>query len=111
MWYHGLHRQYAGFAQQRNAYSDRLTPWNLALTEPDLTVEILNCHEVWQAVEQWQSELTIVSGTKYNGRKLNEQGGPMINLHMGQLPEYKGTQYIFFTLYDGAVEKVPATLH
>lgn len=35
----------------------------------------------------------------------------MINLHIGHLPEYKGNHCIFFALYDGAVNKVSATLH
>lgn len=111
MWYHDRRRHYAGFAQQRKAYFDSLMPQNLALPEPDLTVETLNCREVWQAVEEWQPDLTIVSGTKYIGRKLNERGGLMINLHMGHLPEYKGNHCIFFALYDSGPDKVAGTLH
>lgn len=87
-----------------------MLPDKASLT-PDLTVASLNCREVWEAVEKWQPELTIVSGTKYIGRKLTERAGLMINLHIGHLPEYKGNHCIFFALYDGAVDKVSATLH
>jgi methionyl-tRNA formyltransferase len=66
---------------------------------------------LWEAVEQWQPELTIVSGTEYIGRKLIDRAGLMINLNTGHLPEYKGNHCIFFALYDGAVDKVAATLH
>ena len=78
---------------------------------PDLVVDNLNCNEVWEKVANWQPELTIVSGTKYIGRKLNGSGGLMINLHIGHLPEYKGNHCIFFALYEGALDKIAATLH
>ncbi|KAL6851829.1 nucleotide-binding domain-containing protein [Trichoderma novae-zelandiae] len=111
MKYHGLRRHYFGHDHQRKAYFDRLVPRDHVFTSPDITVDSVNCREVWDAVEQWKPELTIVSGTKFIGRKLNKVGGLMINLHIGHLPEYKGNHCIFFALYDGAVDKVSATLH
>ena len=111
MKYHGLRRHFFGHDGQRVAYFNRLVPQDNASPTPDLTVDSLNCREVWEAVEQWQPELTIVSGTKYIGRKLTERAGLMINLHIGHLPEYKGNHCIFFALYDGAVDKISATLH
>jgi glycine/D-amino acid oxidase-like deaminating enzyme/folate-dependent phosphoribosylglycinamide formyltransferase PurN len=111
MKYHSLRRYYSGNDHQRKAYFNQLVPQDHASPTPDLTVDSLNCREVWEAVEQWKPELTIISGTKYIGRKLTERAGLMINLHTGHLPEYKGNHCIFFALYDGAVDKVSATLH
>jgi glycine/D-amino acid oxidase-like deaminating enzyme len=111
MKYHGLRRHFFGHDGQRAAYFNRLVPQDNVSPTPDLIVDSLNCREVWEVVEQWQPELTIVSGTKYIGRKLTERAGLMINLHIGHLPEYKGNHCIFFALYDGAVDKVSATLH
>ena len=111
MKYHSQRRRFFGHDHQRRSYFNNLVPQEHASPTPDITVDSLNCREVWQAVEQWQPELTIVSGTKFIGRKLNERAGLMINLHIGHLPEYKGNHCIFFALYDGAVEKVSATLH
>lgn len=101
----------SGHGDQRKAYFDRLVPQDHISPTPDLTVDSLNCRDVWEAVEQWQPELTIVSGTEYIGRKLIDRAGLMINLNTGHLPEYKGNHCIFFALYDGAVDKVAATLH
>lgn len=109
--YHSLRRRFLGHDHQRKAYFNSLVPQDYASPTPDLTVDSLNCREVWDAVEQWQPELTIVSGTKYIGRKLIGRAGLMINLHIGHLPEYKGNHCIFFALHDGAVDKVSATLH
>jgi glycine/D-amino acid oxidase-like deaminating enzyme/folate-dependent phosphoribosylglycinamide formyltransferase PurN len=111
MQYHTLRRRCCGHDRQRRAYFDRLVPEDHASPMPDLTLGNLNCREVWEAVEQWKPELTIVSGTKYIGRKLIKRAGLMINLHIGHLPEYKGNHCIFFALHDGAVDKVAATLH
>jgi glycine/D-amino acid oxidase-like deaminating enzyme len=111
MKYHGLRRRWLGHDQQRRAYFNDLVPQDHVSPPPDLTVDSVNCREVWAAVEQWQPELTIVSGTKFVGRKLMDRAGLIINLHTGHLPEYKGNHCIFFALYDGAVDKVAATLH
>ncbi|RFU80689.1 hypothetical protein TARUN_1513 [Trichoderma arundinaceum] len=111
MKYHSLRRYYSGHDHQRKTYFNHLVPQDHVSPSPDLTVDSVNCRKVWEAVEQWKPELTIVSGTKYIGRKLIDRAGLMINLHIGHLPEYKGNHCIFFALYDGAVDKVSATLH
>ncbi|OTB04990.1 hypothetical protein M426DRAFT_11079 [Hypoxylon sp. CI-4A] len=111
MKYHGLRRQWAGHKKQRQEYFNRLVPQDYSLTEPDLIVDTVNSKPVWDAVEEWQPELTIVSGTKFIGKKLIARAGLMINLHTGNLPDYKGNHCIFFALYDGAVDKVSSTLH
>ncbi|KAL1796123.1 hypothetical protein ACET3X_006347 [Alternaria dauci] len=109
--YHGLRRQIFGHDRQRKAYFDRLIPRDHVLAEPNLVVESVNSRGVWNAVEEWKPELTIVSGTKYIGKKLTARAGLMINMHTGHLPEYKGNHCIFFALYDGAVDKIASTLH
>ncbi|KAK3303704.1 FAD dependent oxidoreductase-domain-containing protein [Chaetomium strumarium] len=100
-----------GHSRQRSAYFDKLIPAGHVSPAPDLVVDTVNCAAVWNAVEQWQPEITIVSGTKLIGKKLIARGGLMINLHTGHLPEYKGNHCIFFALHDGRVDKVAATLH
>ncbi|KAI9164091.1 Methionyl-tRNA formyltransferase [Paramyrothecium foliicola] len=109
--YQGVRRHLFGHDVQRKAHFDRLIPVGHVSPEPNLVVDSVNCKEVWDAVEKWKPDLTIVSGTKYIGKKLNARGGLMINMHMGHLPDYKGNHCIFFALYDGAVDKVGATLH
>lgn len=111
MKYHSLRRHYTGHDEHRTRYFSQLVPSGHESGPPDLAVDSVNCRQVWEAVETWQPELTIVSGTKYIGRKLMERAGLMINLHIGHLPEYKGNHCIFFALYDGALDRVSATLH
>ena len=109
--YHSLRRYWTGHSDQRKAYFNDLVPQDHVSPAPDLTVDGLNNRQVWEAVEQWQPELTIVSGTKFIGRKLISRAGLMINLHTGHLPDYRGNHCIFFALYDEAISKVSATLH
>ncbi|KAI9369901.1 hypothetical protein BJX61DRAFT_545154 [Aspergillus egyptiacus] len=109
--YHGLRRRLLGHDGYRKSYFNDLVPYDHTSPAPDLTVDSVNCAQVWDAVEQWQPELTIVSGTKFIGKKLIARAGTMINLHTGHLPEYKGNHCIFFALYNGEVDKVASTLH
>lgn len=109
--YHSFRRSILGHDRLRSAHFDSLVPEDYAPPAPDLVVDTVNCSDVWEAVEKWKPELTIVSGTKFIGKKLMARAGLMINMHTGYLPEYKGNHCIFFALYDGAVEKVASTLH
>ncbi|KAK1530169.1 uncharacterized protein CCOS01_05272 [Colletotrichum costaricense] len=109
--YHGLRRGFFGHDVRRAAHFDKLVPSDHVSPAPDLVVDSVNCRAVWDATEKWQPELTIVSGTKYIGKKLMARAGLMINMHTGHLPEYKGNHCVFFALYDGAVDKVASTLH
>ncbi|GAB0133347.1 hypothetical protein EsDP_00001759 [Epichloe bromicola] len=109
--YHGLRRQLFRHDQQRRAHFDRLIPQGHVSPAPDLVVDSVNCRDVWDAVDKWRPELTVVSGTKYIGKKLIARAGILINMHTGHLPEYKGNHAIFFALYDGAVDKIASTLH
>ncbi|KAH6641039.1 FAD dependent oxidoreductase-domain-containing protein [Chaetomium tenue] len=109
--YHGARRQLFGYARQRAAHFDRLVPEGYVSPPPDLVVDTINSKEVWEAVEGWRPELTVVSGTKYIGKKLIARAGLMVNLHTGHLPEYKGNHCVFFALRDGRVDRVASTLH
>lgn len=109
--YHGIRRQLFGYGRQRAAYFDRLIPAGHVSPPPDLVVDTINSAPVWDAVEAWRPELTIVSGTKFIGKKLIARAGLMVNLHTGHLPEYKGNHCVFFALQDGRVDKVASTLH
>ncbi|EAQ86380.1 hypothetical protein CHGG_07633 [Chaetomium globosum CBS 148.51] len=95
----------------RAAHFDRLIPAGHVSPPPDLVVDTINSAAVWEAVEAWRPELTIVSGTKYIGKKLIARAGLMVNLHTGHLPEYKGNHCVFFALRDGRVDRVASTLH
>ncbi|KZF20135.1 hypothetical protein L228DRAFT_249806 [Xylona heveae TC161] len=109
--YHGLRRYLSGHDTFREAYFNDLVPDDHTSPTPDLTVDSVNCNQVWDAVAEWKPDLTIVSGTKFIGKKLIARAGLMINLHTGHLPDYKGNHCIFFALYNGEVDKVSSTLH
>ena len=111
MYYHSLRRYLLGYDRQRSAYFERMVPPDYTSPSPDLKVDTLNCSRVWEAVEIWLPDLTVVSGAKYIGRNLNKRAGLMINMHVGHLPEYKGNHCIFFAMYDGEINKIAATLH
>lgn len=111
MKYHALRRKWTGDAKARQAYFEALLPGDLQLPAPDLVVDTVNSQAVWQALDQWQPELTICAGTKYIGKTAIGKAGLMLNLHTGFLPDYKGNHCIFFALYDGEIDKVATAIH
>ncbi|RMZ70942.1 FAD dependent oxidoreductase [Pyrenophora seminiperda CCB06] len=109
--YHTWRRRLLGHDRQLRAHFNTLIPRDHASPPPDLIVDNINCAAVWEAASRWQPQLTIVSGTKPIDKKLIARCGLLLNLHIGHLSEYKGNHSIFFALYDGATDKIAATLH
>ncbi len=111
MRYHSKRRKLTGDSQSRKAHFSSLVPDGYTPSAPVLEVDTINCREVWDQLDSWKPEVTICAGTKYIGNSAISRAGIMLNLHTGYLPDYKGNQCIFFTLYDGAFEKVGGTIH
>lgn len=111
MGYHSKRRKWTGDSKARSEFFASLVPKDYTPSSPSLSVDSVNCKAVWDQLENWKPEVTIVAGTKYIGKSAISRGGMMINLHTGHLPDYKGNQCIFFALYDGAFDKIAGTLH
>lgn len=111
MKYHSIRRKWTGDSRSRKEYFDALLPADLQLPAPDLVVDTVNSKAAWDAVEEWQPEVTIVAGTKFIGPTLIGKSGLIINLHTGFLPDYKGNHGIFFALYEGRKDRIAATIH
>lgn len=111
MRYHSKRRKWTGDSKARSAFFSSLIPKGFVPSTPSLAIDSVNCKAVWDQLDQWKPEVTIVAGTKYIGKSAIARAGLMINLHTGHLPDYKGNQCIFFALYDGAFDKIAGTLH
>lgn len=111
MRYHSRRRKLTGDSRARKAFFSALVPEGYDPSKPVLKVDTVNCPVVWDHLDSTQPEITVCAGTKYIGKKAIARAGMMINLHTGYLPDYKGNQCIFFALYDGAMDKLGATIH
>lgn len=111
MRYHAWRRRRMGHSRRRKAYFSALIPEGAQLQQPALSVDSINCTEVWELLEKLQPDMTLVCGTKYIGQKAIARGGLLLNLHAGYLPDYKGNHCIFFAMLNGDFDKLGATIH
>lgn len=84
------------------------------LERADLVVEVphINHPRVLQLVERHSPDLICVFGTSLiRGALLVPGRPPLVNLHGGLSPDYRGADCTFWALYNGEPEKVGCTLH
>jgi len=103
-------KRYAGNAEAAFFFDDE-APY---LERPDLLVQVphINHPKVVELVDKLRPDLICVFGTSLIRGPLLEKGrSPLVNLHGGLSPEYRGADCTFWALYNGEPEKVGCTLH
>lgn len=70
-----------------------------------------NGEECRQLLDRLKPDIVVVYGTLLIGRSLIEASPPMINLHTGLSPWYRGSDTIFWPLHDGRPDKIGVTVH
>ena len=101
-------RRYAGGKEARFFFGD-VEP---ALDRPDLVTLVpdVNAPEVVDLVDRLKPDLLAVFGTTIIRKPLLGRA-PMVNLHGGLSPDYRGADCTFWALYNGEPEQVGCTLH
>jgi methionyl-tRNA formyltransferase len=103
-------KRYQGNPEAKFFFGDKVP----TLERPDLVVEVphINHPRVLQLVERHCPDLVCVFGTSLiRGALLAPSRPPLVNLHGGLSPEYRGADCTFWALYNGEPEKVGCTLH
>lgn len=70
-----------------------------------------NSEECRGHLDELKPDIVVVYGTLVIGRKSIEASPPMINLHTGLSPDYRGSDTIFWPLHNGEPDKVGVTVH
>ena len=79
---------------------------------PVLKVQDINDHRVLDFLKQSDPSLVIVNGTSLiKPALIHAFTGPMVNVHVGITPEYRGSYGGFWALYDHRIDRVGVTLH
>jgi len=79
---------------------------------PDHTVPTVNDDRVPALLEQFRPSVTVVNGTRIiASRVLDAVDGPVINMHAGITPRYRGTHGGYWALAEGHPEWVGTTIH
>jgi methionyl-tRNA formyltransferase len=78
------------------------------------TIEVpwINNRVVRQRLQTIHPDLVIVIGVSIlKTSVLTATGAPIINIHGGILPFYRGNHCIFYAYYDGRLDRVGSTIH
>ncbi|ADD42122.1 formyl transferase [Stackebrandtia nassauensis] len=106
--YHDLRRRWSGKDRYRREYF-RHGP---ALPSTVETVPAVNSEPVVTGLRRAAADVTVVIGCSIlKNDVLAAAGAPIVNLHGGFLPDYKGNHCVFFALYNGEPDKVGVTIH
>lgn len=77
-----------------------------------LTVDWINRPRVVTALQAVSPDATVVMGTSIlSANTLSAAGAPVLNIHGGYLPDYRGNHCFFFALLDGRVDRIGSTIH
>jgi hypothetical protein len=107
--YHRWRRSLFGLdAYRRRAFPPSETPPDV----PRVEVDWVNGPSARRALEEAAPGTTVIIGCGIlRPETLALCGNPVLNVHGGHLPEYRGNHCIFFALAEGERDKVGATLH
>ncbi|BDD05666.1 formyl transferase [Aureibacter tunicatorum] len=110
--YHSIKRKWNGDALARRKFFQESNLSKASTEEiPTLMPECVNAPIVATTLREWQADIIISSGVMFIGKKVRNASAPIINLHTGVLPYYKGNQCIFFAMYNNEFDKIGTTLH
>ncbi len=80
--------------------------------EPDLVVRDINDQAAVEAVRSAHVDLALIYGTRLlTAETLDQLGVPIVNIHLGITPRYRGVHGGWWALYEGRRELVGTTIH
>lgn len=76
------------------------------------SVATINCQEVLQILDNLKPDLIVVSGTRIIKQNiLDHLSCPIVNLHAGVTPEYRGVHGMYWALRNNMPDMAGVTLH
>jgi methionyl-tRNA formyltransferase len=112
--YHRTRRAVLGLQRYRGRYFDFVPEWS-----PDeacrlgvLRTAAINTAEVQRAVAAADADVCVITCTSIlSPQTIRAVGAPIINIHGGHLPDYRGCHCYFFALYERQFDKIGSTIH
>ena len=111
--YHLWRRRLNGYAAYRRQYFAVAPPAHASQPQPIRhRVTSINAPETAHVLQTVQPDAVVVISTSIIApRILALSNGPVLNIHGGCLPYYKGNHCYFFALYHGAFDRIGSTIH
>jgi methionyl-tRNA formyltransferase len=111
--YHRVRRSASGKNRYRRLYfdpkHDGFTPPN---PPPILQVSDINDPRVGASVAQSSAQVCVITcTTRLSAETIRAIGVPIINIHGGHLPDYRGCHCFFTALSEGRFDAIGSTIH
>ena len=112
--YHRARRSVLGLQRYRKRFFSSLAE----ISEDDfdamhvIRTDSINSPLVQAALEETSIDVCILTCVSILSRNTLEAiDAPVLNIHGGHLPDYRGCHCFFFALYDGQFDKIGSTIH
>lgn len=109
--YHNSRRRLLGLSHYRECFFGGNFLKHTSKLDNISKVNSVNDRAVIAHAEGIKPDIIVVIGTSIIGKKLLALDIPILNVHGGYLPDYKGNHCFFFAYLDGALDRVGSTLH
>lgn len=110
--YHAIRREMTGLNSYRRRFFRPRTDRTVMSELTRIEVDFANSPRVLDAVASVRPDLLIVCGTSILTREtLSQCRMPIINVHGGYLPFYRGNHCFFFACYEGRLDRVGSSIH
>jgi methionyl-tRNA formyltransferase len=112
--YHSARRSVLGLQRYRAHYFGSLPELSPAHNELLHVVRTnsINAPRVRSALADAGADVCVITCTSIlTPTTIRAAGSPIINIHGGHLPDYRGCHCFFFALYEGRFDKVGSILH
>jgi methionyl-tRNA formyltransferase len=77
-----------------------------------MTTHSINADSVQQVLAAAHADICVITcTTKLSAQTIDNANCPIVNIHGGHLPDYRGCHCFFFALYEGQFDKIGSTIH
>jgi methionyl-tRNA formyltransferase len=109
--YHAVRRLVFGYTKFRREFFKRLTEGDPANLE-SIECNWINAASVARDIRGHGADICVVSCISIMSKKLiDEVGVPILNIHGGYLPDYRGCHCFFFAVLEGRLDRIGSTIH
>ncbi len=110
--YHTYRRRITGLDRYRKRYFALPAETLLEKDDPVLVVQSVNDPRVVEALQQAQPEVVVIICTSILGKELlHAIQSPILNVHGGFLPFYRGNHCFFFAMWNRDFDHIGSTIH
>lgn len=109
--YHRFRRKVLGLDRYRRRFFGELQSSG-SPADPEIITNSINSAETLTALATAAADICVITCTTMLSREtILAANCPIINIHGGHLPDYRGCHCFFFALYEGNYDKIGSTIH